>query len=220
MMIALWVLLPYGAILSCVIGHLWRYRRDGFRGHLYGPHIDRAERFGIHAFRIGVPILFVARVTEVFAAGPDSRPEGGIRILIIVLQVVAIPLAMTGAALILVPPLIAADARRRVSAVDRLTLPVLVATVLSAMLVTFDATPGDGRYRSAETLFTWSRSVLTLHPQPAVMAHAPALYQARGLIVMLLIAIWPYTRLAGIFSIPAIRMLRQTSRLAVLAVAR
>ncbi|WP_067825146.1 respiratory nitrate reductase subunit gamma [Nocardia inohanensis] len=220
MMIALWVLLPYAAILSCVLGHLWRYRHDGFHGYLYGPHLDRAERFGIHAFRIGVPVLFVARVAEVFAAGPDSRPEGGIRIVLIALQLIAVPATMIGAALILVPPLIAADSRPRVSVVDRLTLPVLIATLLSATLVTFDTTPADGRYRSAETLFTWTRSLLTLHPQPEVMAHAPGIYQARALIVMLLVAIWPFTRLAGIFTVPALRLLRQTARLGLVRPAR
>ena len=27
----LWVLLPYVALTSFVLGHVWRYRRDGYR---------------------------------------------------------------------------------------------------------------------------------------------------------------------------------------------
>lgn len=54
-------------------------------------------------------------------------------------------------ALILIPPLISADSRHRVTPIDRLTLPLLSAALLSAVLVTFDGSATYGRYRSAET---------------------------------------------------------------------
>ncbi|WP_282785133.1 MULTISPECIES: respiratory nitrate reductase subunit gamma [unclassified Nocardia] len=206
MMVALWVWLPCAAALSFVIGHVWRYRHDGFRSHLYGPRLDRAQRFGMRAFRIGVPLLFAVRVAEALAAGPHSRPQGSLGVILLSLQLVAVPLALAGAGLLLVPPLISADIRSRVTPVDRITLPVLVATMTTGILVTFDTGSTDHRYRTAETLFTWARSLATLHPTPEVMHHAPAVYQARALVIMILIAIWPYTRLAGIFTIPALRL--------------
>ncbi|MGV9664615.1 respiratory nitrate reductase subunit gamma [Nocardia niigatensis] len=211
MMIALWVALPYAALVSCVAGHVWRYRRDGFRGYLYGPHLDRAQRAGIAAVRTGFPIVFVVRVVEMVASGPHSRPDHGIQLMLAAIQIVAVPVTITGVALILIPPLISADVRHRVTPVDRLTLPLLAAALLSAVLVTFDGGSTDSRYRTAETLFTWARSVIALHPESAVMDHAPLLYQVRGLIVVLIIAVWPYTRLAGILIVPLLRVARQVA---------
>ncbi|MEV6768857.1 respiratory nitrate reductase subunit gamma [Nocardia sp. NPDC051030] len=212
MMYALWVVLPGLAVLSCLIGHVWRYRHDRFGSVLYGPHTDATQRVGMRAFRIGLPMLFFARVTEVFASGPHSRPEGSIKTVLTVFQLIGCPLAVIGAGLLLVPPLIAADVRVRVTPLDRITLPLMVAALISAVLVRFDPYSTDDRYRTAETLFAWVRSLLTLHPDPAVMQHAPLVYQARGLILMALISIWPYTRLAGIFAVPAVRLLRQIPR--------
>ncbi|MEV6099013.1 respiratory nitrate reductase subunit gamma [Nocardia sp. NPDC051981] len=211
MMIALWVALPYAAMLSCAVGHVWRYRRDGFRGYLYGPHIDRAQRAGIAAVRAGFPLVFLVRVVEMLASGPHSRPGHGIQLVLAAIQVVAVPVTIAGVALILIPPLIDADVRQRVTPVDRITLPLLAAALMSAVLVTFDGGSTDGRYRTAETLFTWARSLIALHPEPAVMSHAPILYQARGLIVVLIIAVWPYTRLAGILTVPVVRVVRQVA---------
>lgn len=208
-MIAIWVVLPYAAVVSCAIGHLWRYRRDGFRGYLDGPHIDKAQRIGIAAVRTGFPVVFAVRVAEMLASGPHTRPEHDIQVLLSAVQIVAAPVTVAGVALILIPPLISADVRHRVTPLDRLTLPLLSAALLSAVLVTFDGSATDGRYRAAETLFPWARSLLALHPAPSGMDHAPLLYQARGLIVVAIIAVWPYTRLAGILSVPALRLLRQ-----------
>ncbi|WP_245721621.1 respiratory nitrate reductase subunit gamma [Nocardia crassostreae] len=212
-MYVLWVALPAAALTSCVAGHIWRYRHDRFLGYLYGPHTDRAQHFGSRAFRIGVPLLFATRITEALASGPHSRPPAPIHLLITTGQLIAIPLAMTGACLILIPPIIAADPRPRITPIDRITLPVLATTLLTAVLITFDPYSTDTRYRTAEHLFTWARSLATLHPTPEVMHHAPTIYQSRALTLMLLIAIWPYTRLAGIFTVPLTRLLRHTATL-------
>ncbi|WP_198347587.1 respiratory nitrate reductase subunit gamma [Nocardia terrae] len=209
MVVTLWVVLPYVAVVSCVIGHVWRYRLDGFLGCLYGPHVDLAQRFGIRALRVGMPTVAAMRVVEMVVSGPHSRPGPGIRIVLEATQLVAVPLTIIGAVLVLIPPLIAADGRARVTPLDRMTMPLLVAALVSAVLVTFDANSSDVHYRTAETLFTWARSLVTLHPDPQVMRHAPLIYQARGLVLVLIIAVWPYTRLAGVLAVPALRVLRQ-----------
>ncbi|GAB4588146.1 respiratory nitrate reductase subunit gamma [Nocardia sp. IFM 10818] len=213
MVYLLWVVLPGIAVASCLAGHLWRYQHDRFLGYLYGPHADRAQRFGSLAFRIGVPLLFAVRITEALAAGPHSRATGVPAVILTAGQIIAIPLAMAGACLILIPPLIDADPRPRITSIDRITLPVLAATLLSGFLITFDPYSTETRYRTAEYLFAWARSLATFRPEPEVMQHAPAIYQARALILVLLIAIWPYTRLAGIFTVPLSRLYRRTARL-------
>lgn len=62
---------------------------------------------------------------------------------------------------------------------------------------------GTGATDSADT------STARTSTAPSASGSAPLLYQARGLIVVVLIGVWPYTRLAGILSVPALRVLRQ-----------
>lgn len=86
-----------------------------------------------------------------------------------------------------------------------MTLPVLAATLMSWAAVEFEPNSVVGHSRTGEASVTWFRSLFTTHPQPEVMQHAPAIYQIRALIILLLIAIWPYTRLGGMFLGPLIR---------------
>lgn len=202
----LWIMLPYSAFLSFAVGHLWRHRRDRFRSYLAHQDMDRAQRLGSIVFPLGFGIVVAARITDMISAGAHSRPEGTIYVAILVVEMIAGVLAATGAVLLFVPDLIASPARPATTWVDRMTVPVLVAGLLSGVMIRFDPNSSDNGYRTAESLFAWFRSLFTLHPNPEAMQHAPLIYQARGLILLLLIAMWPYTRLAGIFAGPVIRL--------------
>ncbi|MFN8629209.1 MAG: respiratory nitrate reductase subunit gamma [Chloroflexota bacterium] len=48
----------------------------------------------------------------------------------------------------------------------------------------------------------WVRSILLLQPQPDLMAAAPPTFQAHALAAMTLFAMWPFTRLVHVFSVP------------------
>jgi nitrate reductase gamma subunit len=127
------------------------------------------------------------------------------RLVIDAVEIAALPVAVAGVVLYIVPPMIADPDHGSVSPLDRLTLPVLGGMLLSWAAVEFAPGSVGGRPSAADTLFVWFRSLFTAHPDAAVMAHAPGLYQLRGLMILLLIAIWPYTRLGGLFVGPLVR---------------
>lgn len=201
----LWVALPYGAFLSFVLGHVWWYRRDGFRSYTRSPEMDRTERFGTMAFRTGVGLVVVARVASVITAQPQARPAGAIHAVIMTVQIVGLTTAAIGAVLLFIPDLISGTGVPAITPIDRITFPALTAALLSGVFIEFGH--GEREYRRAETLFAWFRSLFTIDPYPEAMAHAPLIYQARGLILLLIIGIWPYTRLAGIFAGPITRLI-------------
>ncbi|MEU8898687.1 respiratory nitrate reductase subunit gamma [Nocardia sp. NPDC048505] len=201
----IWIVLPYGAFLSFILGHVWRLRHDGFRHYTSGAGLERVERLGATTFGLAVGVVVLARIVDVAASGPHTPPSSAIRFTITLVELVAVAPAIIGAALLLVPNLITATAGRPVTPLDRVTFPLLTASVLSRVAIQVDPYSDSTRYRSAETLYSWFRSLLTAHPQVDVMQHAPLLYQARALILVLLIAIWPYTRLAGTFARPICR---------------
>ncbi|MCM6775917.1 respiratory nitrate reductase subunit gamma [Nocardia sp. CDC159] len=204
MMSALWIILPYSAFACFALGHLWRYRYDRFGRPEPGPDAGRLERLGPNLFRIGVAGAVLARTTDMLAARPG--PHTWIHTAVTVVELAAQPLAILGALLLIVPPLITAVPRSRVSWLDRCTLPVLAAVALSRVAITFAAGPGAGENLIEDTLFVWFRSLFTPHPTAETMLHAPPMFQARGLILLLLIAIWPYTRLGGTFAGPLVRL--------------
>jgi len=199
-----WIILPYSAFLCFVLGHVWRFRHDGFAVIDVWTGDGRLHGIGRAACRYGIGTMLVARILELLYSGPHAHPQGMVRLVIDVMEMVALPVAVAGVVLYMVPPMIADPDHRSVSPVDRLTLPVLGGVLLSWAAVKFD--PGSFGGRSpADTLFIWFRSLFTVHPNPDVMVHAPGLYQARGLMILLLIAIWPYTRLGGLFIGPLVR---------------
>ncbi|MFG1798072.1 respiratory nitrate reductase subunit gamma [Nocardia sp. NPDC049149] len=204
----IWIILPYSAFLSFVLGHVWRLRHDGFRRYTSGTGLHRAERIGARTFGLGVGLLVVARLTDLAASGPHTHPGSTVRLAITVIEILAAVPAVIGAMLLLVPNLITATAGSPVTPLDRVTFPLLTAGLLSRVAIHVDPNSDSGRYRSAETLFSWFRSLFTTHPQVEMMQQAPLLYQTRALILLLLIAIWPYTRLAGTFTRPIYRTIK------------
>ncbi|MBF6546905.1 respiratory nitrate reductase subunit gamma [Nocardia brasiliensis] len=207
MMSMLWITLPYSAFLSFVLGHVWRYRHDRFSWFGNREDSDPGQRFGTTALRVGIGVLIAARVTELLVSGPHGHPDGPLYVGLAVVEIGALVAAAIGAVLLFVPDIIGGSARPVISPFDRITFPLMVTALLSWVAIKFDPNSTEGGYRTAETLFVWFRSLFSLHPQPGVMVHAPLIYQARGLILMVFIAIWPYTRLAGVMADPLCRAL-------------
>ncbi|MEG8178429.1 respiratory nitrate reductase subunit gamma [Nocardia terpenica] len=201
----LWIILPYSSFLSFAAGHLWRYRRDRFQGSDPGAETDRSELLGAMMFRLGIVLVLLSRITIALTSKPD--PPGAVYTATFAVKVVAVPLTILGALVLFGPSLVAGGPRTIVSPVDRFTLPMLTATALSSAAVGFAPDPDDTEYHSATMIFAWFRSLITLHPLPDTMVHTPLPYQIRALTLMVLVAIWPYTRLGGTFVAPVIRAL-------------
>ncbi|MQY28542.1 respiratory nitrate reductase subunit gamma [Nocardia aurantia] len=200
----LWVVVPYSAFALFVAGHVWRYRRDRFGSDRHPAGSRRIEGTGATLFRTGILLVIVTRLLVMAFPTLRSQPYGAPHMAVIAVELLGMALTVSGAVLLAVPHMIAGTPRRLVSPVDRLTVPVLIFTLMSGLLIQFGSNSYLGEYRTAGTLFRWFRSLLTLHPHPDYMHSAPTPYQARGLIVMLLIAIWPYTRLSGTLAAPII----------------
>ncbi|MFI6361828.1 respiratory nitrate reductase subunit gamma [Nocardia sp. NPDC050630] len=202
----LWIVLPYSAFVSFVLGHVWRYRRDGFRNYTRYPEMDRSQRFGSTAFRSGVCLIVVVRLIKVFTAEPHARPSGALHVVATIVQIGGVAAASVGAVLLFLPDLIAGPSHPVITPLDRITFPALSAALLSGVIIEYDPTTVAREYRTGETLFAWFRSLCTIDPHPEAMQHAPLIYQARGLILLLTLGIWPFTRLAGIFAGPVVRL--------------
>ncbi|MBY8855183.1 respiratory nitrate reductase subunit gamma [Nocardia sp. CA2R105] len=195
-----WLVVPYLAFASFGVGHWWRWRHDRFRSGVAGGRTD-ISRTGLWLFRIGILVVLLPRIGRILLSRTHFGFSVSVSQVALVSEAIAAPIALTGAVLLLLPAMVNGSTRP-VTIVDRITLPILAAAILSGVLVIFDPKSTGSQDISEHTLFVWFPSLFGLDPQPGVMAHAPLLYRVRGLTVILAIAVWPYTRLAGLFARP------------------
>jgi nitrate reductase gamma subunit len=204
----LWMIVPYVAFTSFVLGHVWRYRNDQFgwttrSSQLYESRLLRLGSPLFHFGMLGViaghalGLLVPQRWTE--AVGVS---ETAYHVLSVGGGVLAGAAAVAGIAILLYRRVTVSAVRRATTRGDRFMYTLLAAALASGMANTIGPNLIGGGYNYRETVAPWFRGLFLLHPQPELMAHAPLTYQIHGLVVVTLIGIWPYTRLVHMFSAP------------------
>jgi nitrate reductase gamma subunit len=84
---------------------------------------------------------------------------------------------------------------------DWVMYPLLLTTIVLGMLCTFLGGLVD-EYDYRETVSPYFRSIFTLDPKASLMDDAPFVYQAHVTVAWLLYAVWPFTRLVHVWSVP------------------
>ena len=60
----------------------------------------------------------------------------------------------------------------------------------------------NGHYDYRTGVSEWFRGIFLFQPKPDLMAEAPFGFQAHAMVAMLLFALWPFTRLVHVLSVP------------------
>jgi nitrate reductase gamma subunit len=204
----LWLTVPYIAFTSFVVGHIWRYRHDQFgwttrSSQLYESRLLRLGsplfHFGLlavlggHVLGIGIPASWTAALgVSEFAYHLMSVSFGTLSGLATV----------TGLAILLYRRATVSAVRKATTTIDKIMYLLLSATIVTGMLNTVGSNLIGGGYDYRETVSPWFRSLFSLAPRPELMAGIPISFQIHALIVLVLLAGWPYTRLVHVFSAP------------------
>jgi nitrate reductase gamma subunit len=204
----LWLTVPYVAFTSFVVGHIWRYRHDQFgwttrSSQLYESRLLRLGsplfHFGLlavlggHVLGIGIPARWTAALgVSEFAYHLMSVSFGTLSGLATV----------AGLTILLYRRATVTAVRRATTSTDKIMYLLLTATIVTGMLNTVGSNPIGGGYNYRDTVSPWFRSLFTLAPRPELMAGIPVSFQIHALIVLVLLAGWPYTRLVHVFSAP------------------
>jgi len=204
----LWIVIPYATIVTVVLGTMWRYRYDKFGWTTRSSQLYESTvlRWGSPMFHIGILFVLLGHVGGLLI--PKSWTEAvGIsehtyHLTAVFLGTVAGVFTLVGLAILilrrrLVGPVFTATTRN-----DKAMYVVLAGTIVLGLLATVRANLlGDG-YDYRETVSPWFRSIFTLQPKSDLMVNAPFLFQAHVTIAWLLYAVWPYTRLVHVWSVP------------------
>jgi nitrate reductase gamma subunit len=201
--VVLWVVVPYVALAAFGLGHWWRYRFDkfGWTARSSQLHEQSVLRWAGPVFHGGILLtaaghaggLLVPRAATRALGLPDAAYHavalvlGGVAGLAVVVGLTALAVRR------MMVPAVARDGARG----DVLMYVLLFATILIGLIITLT---GGHDYRT--TVSPWLRSILTLRPDPDLMAGSPPLFQAHALVAWLLVAVWPFTRLVHVLSAP------------------
>lgn len=203
----LWVIIPYLALASFILGHIWRYRYDKFGWTTRSSQIYESKllRIGSPLFHYGIIVVFLGHV---IGLGIPKTWTAAIGITDVVYHVMALTLGL-GAAAATVGGLALLIYRRRsnnrvfgaTTKLDKLMYLMLAITILAGIYATiFESWLGHYDYREGVSM--WFRGFWTLQPDVALMSAAPIGFQIHALTAVLLFAIWPFTRLVHAFTVP------------------
>ena len=215
----LWLTLPYVAFTSFVLGHLWRYRHDQFGWTTRSSQLyeSRLLRLGSPLFHFGLlavigghvmGLLVPAAVTEFLGVS-----EHFYHLMSVSMGTLSGTATLAGLGILLYRRATVSAVRQATTRMDKLMYLLLAAAMgtgmgntVGANLLGLGLSPEQigpaGGYNYRETVSPWFRGLFTLSPEPALMAGVPLIYQAHALVVLCLLALWPYTRLVHVFSAP------------------
>jgi nitrate reductase gamma subunit len=200
----LWVVLPYIALTTFVLGLVWRYRtgKFGWTARSSQLHEQRLLRLGSPLFHFGIlltalghvgGLLVPASVTAFFGVSGDLY-----KVAAFALGGLAGIATLLGLAILVYRRVTVRAVARSGVVSDTIMYTLLVATLLLGLGITLFG--GGHDYRT--TVAPWFRSIFMLQPDTAAIAGAPFWFQVHALVAWTLIACWPFTRLVHAFSVP------------------
>lgn len=204
-----YVAVPYAALAVFVIGHAWRYRVDQF-----GWTTRTSQLFERRWLAWGSPLFHTGALLAVLghAAGlllPASWTgalgigEHTWHVVAVTMGTLAGVLVVAGLAILVARRFLVSTRVRVVTTrVDVLLYVLLGVEIALGMAATVGVNLlGDG-YDYRETVAVWFRGIFYGRPDAALIASAPLVYRLHAVTGFLIFAIWPFTRLVHVWSVP------------------
>lgn len=209
--IFLWVVFPYISLTIFVLGHIYRYNTDQFGWTAKSSQFleQKRLRFGSTVFHWGIIFVFFGHVgglliPKAWFDGIGITDDmyhfgaiwfGGLAGLAVVIGGFFLFLRRVSVKRII----------KNSSISDYISLIMLGAVVLVGFTNTAGYTASGGSFDYRVIIGPWIREILTLSPSQgmvASMAQAPIGFQLHVFLAFVLFAIWPFTRLVHVFSLP------------------
>jgi nitrate reductase gamma subunit len=206
--VLLWVGVPYAAIATFVVGHVWRYRYDKFGWTTRSSQLyeRRLLRWGSPLFHVGILLVAVGHIGGLLIPESWTKAAGvsetAYHAVAFTLGTVAGLATVAGAAILIyrrrtVGPVFSATTRN-----DKIMYVLLMVTVLlglgTTVLGNITGHPHDYR----QTVSPWFRSIFYLRPDTSLILNAPIGFRLHVLSAWVLFAFWPFSRLVHVFSAP------------------
>lgn len=204
----LWVIFPYFCIAIFIVGHIFRYRNDQFgwtakssefiekKQLMIGSllfHIGIIPVIGGHVVGLGVPKEW----TRALGVSDHLYHMGAIWVGGFFGFV-----TLAGMFILTSRRFTKKDVRKLSSASDLIVNTLLLFIVFIGIysVVVTNAVQPEFDYR--DSISIWFRSLLILRPEAGIMSIVPLAFQLHVLSGFLIFAMWPFTRLVHVWSVP------------------
>jgi nitrate reductase gamma subunit len=207
--ILLWVILPYVAMTTFVVGHWWRYRTDQFHWTSQSTQLFEHKILGwagpaFHYGALGavaghvIGILIPQSFTESIGIS-----ESAYRWISAIPGAIAGGVCVVGLMGLMYRRATNDRVRRTTSRTDLLVYFLLTVLIVLGCWLTFahnllTSSPYDYR----ESIAPWWRSLFTLQPDVEAAAGAATIYQVHAIVAWAFWALFPFSRLVHAWSIP------------------
>jgi nitrate reductase gamma subunit len=205
----LWVVVPYLSLTIFVLGHIYRYNTDQFGWSAKSSeflHKDNLLKWGSILFHYGIVLVFFGHVAGILI------PKGFYDVIGITEEMyhfgsvwgggAAGVATVIGGFLLTARRITNKRVSRNSRRIDLITLLWLGVVVVVGFTNTAGYTASGGEFDYRETIGPWFRGVLTFRPFPELMAFAPIGFKLHVFTAFLLFALWPFTRLVHVWSLP------------------
>lgn len=204
----LWVIFPYLCVVTFVVGHIFRYRYDQFNWTAKSSEFIEKKRLmlGSLLFHIGIIPVVLGHVAGL---GIPKEWMNALGVNEHLYHIGAMyvggffgVVTFAGMLILTMRRFTLKNVRRLSSASDMIVnglLLFIISMGIYSTLVTNNVQP-DFDYR--ETISIWFRNLLILRPEASYMAEVPITFQIHILSGFVIFALWPFTRLVHVWSVP------------------
>ncbi len=208
--IFLWVVIPYVAITVFIVGHTWRYRRDQFGWTSLSTQLleSRMLKWGSPLFHYGALAAIGGHVLGILIpqsfTGAVGIDEHAYHLISAIAGTIAGAAALVGLLILIYRRAAVRRVAVTTSYVDLLVYALLLLVVGLGLAETiFHNALGTGSgYNYRHTVAIWFRGIFALQDHARLMASAPLIYQLHALSAWAIFALWPFSRLVHVWSIP------------------
>lgn len=206
----LWLVLPYIAVVTFAVGHVWRWRRDQFTWTTRSTQLLEARwlKLGSPLFHLGLLAVIGGHVIGILV--PKSLTddlgitENTYRVFSAVMGTLAGTAMLAGLGILIARRLMNRRVRVTTRGWDVAVMVLLAFMVATGMWNTTVENLIQGGYDYRETVSPWFRGLFLLDPDAAVMtaSSVPLSYQLHAIGGWLILMVWPFSRLVHAWSVP------------------
>lgn len=204
----LWVIYPYLILIIFLVGLYYRYQTDQFGWTAKSSEMleKKKLRWGSNLFHIGIIMVFFGHIGGVLIPKAWLEALGVTDHLyhMVALWVGSIAgiLTLIGCIILVLRRFTDVRIRRTSSFGDMLSIILLTLIVVVGMSATLFNATGRANFDYRETIGPWMRGVLTFTPDYTLMDTVPAIFKIHVILGLSLFAVFPFTRLVHMLSLP------------------
>lgn len=209
------VIFPYICLSVFVVGHIWRYKHDQFGWTTRTSQLMESKwlAWGSPLFHFGALFVILGHIGGLLIPREWTRAIGisdhfyhNMAVSVGSLAGVALT---AGLVILLVRRFIYSD-RVKVynTGWDYVMYFLLSAAIFIGMWQTISINIFGAGFEYRGSVSIWFRQIFYFSPDPTLMLQAPFLFQLHAIVGILILAVWPFTRLVHVWSVPVAYLAR------------